>query len=77
MYIINADDYGISEDNNQAILEASKFGILKSTSVISTTKDCVTDEQFRRYRRTRPHGDGVFIRAYHRHDRCPHRSGAS
>ena len=31
MYIINADDYGISEENNKAILEASKFGILKST----------------------------------------------
>ena len=43
MYIINADDYGISEDNNQAILEASKFGILKSTSVMANPPYCNYD----------------------------------
>jgi len=40
MLIINADDYGISEDNNLAILEASKFGLLKSTSVMVNTPYC-------------------------------------
>ena len=40
MYIINADDYGISEENNKAILEASKFGILNSTSVMVNTPYC-------------------------------------
>jgi len=40
MLIINADDYGISENNNQAILEASKFGLLKSTSVMVNTPYC-------------------------------------
>ena len=40
MYIINADDYGISEENNLAILEASKFGILNSTSVMVNTPFC-------------------------------------
>lgn len=43
MYIINADDYGISEENNKAILEASKFGILKSTSVMVNTPYCNYD----------------------------------
>src|SRR5574344_1974407 len=40
MYIINADDFGISEDNNLAILEASKAGLLKSTSVMINTPYC-------------------------------------
>ena len=40
MYIINADDYGISKENNEAILEASKFGILNSTSVMVNTPFC-------------------------------------
>lgn len=43
MYIINADDYGISEENNLAILEASKFGILNSTSVMVNTPFCNYD----------------------------------
>ena len=43
MYIINADDYGISEENNLAILEASKFGILNSTSVMVNTPYCNYD----------------------------------
>jgi len=37
MYIINADDFGISKENNEAILEAAKFGILKSTSAMMNT----------------------------------------
>ncbi|MBR1907321.1 ChbG/HpnK family deacetylase [bacterium] len=43
MYIINADDYGISEENNLAILDASKFGILNSTSVMVNTPFCNYD----------------------------------
>ncbi len=37
MYIINADDFGISTENNLAVLEAAKFGILNSTSVMVNT----------------------------------------
>ena len=37
MYIINADDFGISPENNSAILKAAQFGILKSTSVMVNT----------------------------------------
>ena len=37
MYIINADDFGISAENNSAILKAGKFGILNSTSVMVNT----------------------------------------
>jgi len=43
LYIINADDYGISEENNLAILEASKYGILNSTSVMVNTPYCNYD----------------------------------
>ncbi len=43
MYIINADDYGISEENNLAILEAAKIGILNSTSVMVNTPYCNYD----------------------------------
>ena len=37
MYIINADDFGISPENNSAILKAAHFGILNSTSVMVNT----------------------------------------
>ena len=37
MYIINADDFGISKENNEAILEAAKVGLLKSTSAMMNT----------------------------------------
>jgi len=40
LYIINADDYGISKENNEAIIEAAKFGILKSTSIMVNTPYC-------------------------------------
>ena len=41
--IINADDFGISPENNSAILEAAKFGILKSTSAMINTPYCDYD----------------------------------
>ena len=32
-FILNADDFGMSEAYNRAVLEGYKFGILKSTSL--------------------------------------------
>lgn len=44
MYIINADDFGISNENNDAIIEAGKFGVLNSTSVMINTPYCDFDK---------------------------------
>jgi predicted glycoside hydrolase/deacetylase ChbG (UPF0249 family) len=40
MLIFNADDFGLTQIDNQRILDAALFGIIKSTTIVSNSVDC-------------------------------------